>query len=219
MANALVISVNTGRTRAADWAGRIQRTAIDKRPAAGPLAIGRLGVRGDEQADHQHHGGVEQAVYAYAREDLDWWVEQLSLELPNGTFGENLTTAGLDVSGALLGETWQVGTAVVQVRSVRVPCGVFASWMGEQYGAQRAWVKRFAAAGRPGAYLKVLTEGTAGPGDPIEVLHRPAASVTVAESMRAYYGDAGLMRRLLAVQDRDPSWDGVGAEVLARAAG
>ena len=71
----------------------------------------------------------------------------------------------------------------------------------------------------PGAYLKVLTEGTVGPGDPIEVLHRPAASVTVAESLRAYYGDAGLMRRLLAVQDRDPSWDGVGAEVLARAAG
>ena len=116
-------------------------------------------MHGDEQADGQHHGGAEQAVYAYAREDLDWWVEQLGLELPNGAFGENLTTAGLDVSGALLGETWQAGTAVVQVRSVRIPCGVFAGWLGEQYAAQRGWVKRFAAAGRPGAYLKVLTEG------------------------------------------------------------
>ena len=216
MANARVISVNTGRIRPADWAGRIRRTAIDKQPAAGPLAIGRLGVQGDEQADAQDHGGAEQAVYAYAREDLDWWVEQLGLELPNGTFGENLTTAGLDVSGALLGETWLVGTAVVQVRSVRIPCGVFAGWMGERYGPQRGWVKRFAAAGRPGAYLKVLTEGTAGPGDPVEVLRRPAVSVTVAEAMRAFYGDAGLMRRLLAVKDRDPSWDEVGEEVLAR---
>lgn len=219
MANARVISVNTGRTRAAAWAGRIQRTAIDKRPAAGPLAIGRLGVHGDEQADGKHHGGAEQAVYAYAREDLDWWVECLGLELGNGTFGENLTTAGLDVSGALLGETWQVGSAAVQVRSVRIPCGVFAGWMGEQYAAQRGWVKRFAAAGRPGAYLKVLTEGTAGPGDPIEVLHRPAASVTVAEAMRAYYGDVDLMRRLVAVTDRDPAWDDVAAEVFSRTAG
>jgi MOSC domain-containing protein YiiM len=221
VANARVISVNTGRARAAGWAHPLRRTAIDKRPAAGPLAIGWLGVQGDEQADSKHHGGVEQAVYAYAREDLDWWVEQLGLELLNGTFGENLTTAGLDVSGALLGETWQVGGAVVQVRSVRIPCGVFASWMGEQYGAQRAWVKRFAAAGRPGAYLKVLTEGTAGPGDPIEVLHRPAASVTVAEALRAYYGDTDLMRRLVAVPDRDPSWDDVAADVLhaARSAG
>ncbi len=219
VANALVISVNTGRTRAAGWAGRIGRSAIDKRPAAGPLAIGRLGVAGDEQADHKYHGGEEQAVYAYAREDLDWWVEQLSLELPNGTFGENLTTAGLDVSGALLGETWQVGSAVVQVRSVRIPCGVFAGWLGEQYAAQRGWVKRFAAAGRPGAYLKVLTEGTAGAGDPIEVLHRPAASVTVAEAMRAYYGDTDLMRRLVAVTDRDPRWDDVAAGVLRGQAG
>ena len=106
-------------------------------------------MQGDEQADTKDHGGVEQAVYAYAREDLDWWVEQLGLELPSGTFGENLTTAGLDVSGALLGETWRVGTAVLQVRSVRIPCGVFAGWMGEQYAAQRGWVKRFAAPAGP----------------------------------------------------------------------
>ena len=219
MANALVISVNTGRAQAVGWAGRTQRSAIEKRPAAGPLAIGALGVQGDEQADTRHHGGAEQAVYAYAREDLDWWVEQLGLELPNGGFGENLTTAGLDVSGALFGETWRVGTAVLQVRSVRIPCGVFAGWMGEQYAAQRGWVKRFAAAGRPGAYLKVLTEGTAGPGDPVEVLDRPTASVTVAEAMRAYYGDVDLMRRLIAVPDRDPKWDDVAAEIFRRQAG
>jgi MOSC domain-containing protein YiiM len=219
VANALVISVNTGRAQAVGWAGRTKRSAIDKRPAAGPLAIGPLGVQGDEQADAKYHGGVEQAVYAYAREDLDWWVEQLAQELPSGTFGENLTTAGLDVSGALLGETWRAGTAVLQVRSVRIPCGVFACWMGEQYAAQRGWVRRFAAAGRPGAYLKVLTAGTVAAGDPVEVLHRPAAGVTVAEAMRAYYGDTDLMRRLVAVPDRDPKWDDVAAELFSKQAG
>ena len=189
MANALVISVNTGRAQAVGWAGRTQRSAIDKRPAAGPLAIGPLGVQGDEQADTKDHGGVEQAVYAYAREDLDWWVEQLGLELPNGTFGENLTTAGLDVSGALLGEIWRAGTAVLQVRSVRIPCGVFAAWMGEQYAAQRGWVRRFAAAGRPGAYLKVLTDGHRRGG-------RPGRGAAPARGQRDRgRGDAGLLRR------------------------
>jgi MOSC domain-containing protein YiiM len=197
-----VISVNTGRGRAARWAGRVGRTAIDKRPAAGPVVIGRLGAAGDEQVDKAHHGGLDQALYAYAREDLDWWVEQLGREVGNGAFGENVTTAGLDVSGSLIGEIWRLGTAVVQIASVRVPCATFAGWMDERH-----WVKRFAAAGRPGAYLRVLTEGEAGPGDGIDVLSRPPGSVTVAEAMRAYYGDAALLRRLLAVPGHDPKWD------------
>jgi MOSC domain-containing protein YiiM len=199
--SAHVISVNTGRSRAARWAGRAGRTAIDKRPSAGPVAISRLGAAGDEQVDSSH-GGPGQALYAYAREDLDWWVEQLGREVASGAFGENVTTAGLDVSGSLIGEVWRLGTAVVQVASVRVPCATFAGWMDERH-----WVKRFAAAGRPGAYLRVLTEGVACPGDRIDVVSRPAESVTVAEAMRAYYGDAGLLRRLLAVPGHDPTWD------------
>ncbi len=127
-----MISVNTGRGQEASWAGRIGRTAIDKRPRSGPVTIGRLGADGDEQVDKGHHGGPDQAVYAYAREDLDWWAEQLGRELPNGVFGENITSAGLDISGALIGETWRLGTAVVQIASVRVPCGTFAGWMGER---------------------------------------------------------------------------------------
>ena len=116
--SAQVISVNAGRGRPAQWAGRIGWTAIDKRPCPGPVTIRRLGVGDDEQMDKKHHGGPYQAVYAYAREDLDWWTEQLGRELANGVFGENITTAGLDVSGALLGETWRLGTAVVQIASV-----------------------------------------------------------------------------------------------------
>jgi MOSC domain-containing protein YiiM len=208
-----VISVNTGPGQEASFAGRIGRTAIDKRPRSGPVTIGRLGAAGDVQVDERHHGGPDQALYAYAREDLDWWTEQLGRELPNGVFGENITSAGLDISGALIGETWRLGTAVVQIASVRIPCGTFAGWMGE-----RAWVKRFAAAARPGAYLRVLEEGVAGTGDPIVVLSRPPDSVSVSEAMRAYYGDTDLMRRLLDAPGLDPGWQETAASVLGRAA-
>ena len=144
MANARVLSVSTGREKA-DPAIRSQlgRTAIDKRPVAARVGIRKLGLDGDEQADQDSHGGYEQAVYVYAREDLDWWVEELGRELRDGLFGENIATAGLDVSGAAIGETWRLGTAVVQVTSPRIPCVTFASWLGEG-----RWVKRLAA-GRP----------------------------------------------------------------------
>ena len=213
MTNARVISVNVGHGKDADWAGKLGRTAIDKRPAEGRLEVGRLGLGRDEQVDKPAHGGPEQALYAYAREDLDWWVEQLGRELANGMFGENITTAGLDVTGALIGEIWDLGTARVQVTAPRIPCVVFAGWMDE-----RQWVKRFAAARRPGAYLRVLREGVAGAGDPVEVVSRPAERVTIAESMTAYYGDAELMRRLLRVEGRGLAWDDIAPGVLERAA-
>lgn len=207
-----MISVNTGTGRDASWAGRLGRTAIDKRPVTGPVRVGTLGLAGDEQADTANHGGPDQAVYAYAREDLDWWVEQLARDLPDGTFGENVTTAGLEVTGALIGEIWRLGTALVQVVSVRIPCAVFQGWLGEKH-----WVKRFAAAGRPGAYLRVLEEGAVAAGDPVTVVSRPDASVTVAEAMRAFYGDAALMRRLLQVEGRAAGWDDAALSVLGRA--
>jgi MOSC domain-containing protein YiiM len=177
------------------------------------VRVGRLGIGDDEQADTDNHGGHEQAVFVYAREDLDWWVERLGRDLRNGMFGENITTAGLDVTGALIGESWRLGTAVVQITAVRIPCAVFQNWMGERH-----WVRRFADAGRPGAYLRVLTEGEVGPGDPVEVIARPAVSVTLTEAVRAYYGDADLMRRLLRVAGRGESWDEAALPVLGRAA-
>jgi MOSC domain-containing protein YiiM len=211
--SARVISVNTGRGTDADWAGQLRRTAIDKRPVAGRTEVGRLGLGGDEQVDKPAHGGPEQALYAYAREDLDWWVERLGRELANGVFGENITTAGLDVTGALIGEIWDLGTARVQVTAPRIPCAVFAGWMDERH-----WVKRFADARRPGAYLRVLREGTVGAGDRLDVVSRPAERVTIAESMTAYYGDAALMRRLLRVEGRGLDWDNIAPGVLERAA-
>lgn len=211
MASARILSVQVGTSAELPVGRRQVRTAINKRPAAGRVGVGGLGLAGDEQADKENHGGVDQAVYVYAREDLDWWTEQTGRELRNGVFGENLTTAGLDVSAALIGETWRIGAITVQVTAPRIPCSVFASWMDEQH-----WVKRFAAAGRPGAYLRVLSVGEIGPGDEIAITGRPDQRVTVAESMRAYYGDADLMRTLLTVQGRGAAWDSIGAQVLGR---
>ena len=213
MTSARVISVNIGRGKDADWAGKLGRTAIDKRPVAGQAELGRLGLRGDEQVDKPAHGGPEQAVYAYAREDLDWWVEQLGREMTNGMFGENITTMGVDVTGALIGEIWRMGAATVQVTGPRIPCVVFAGRMDEQH-----WVKRFADARRPGAYLRVLREGVVAAGDPVEVVARPDERVTIAESMTAYYGDAELMSRLLRVEGRGLAWDEIAPGVLERAA-
>ncbi|GAA3232670.1 MOSC domain-containing protein [Actinocorallia longicatena] len=196
----IVVSVNVGRVRDVEWGP----SAIDKRPVAGPVAINELGLDGDEQADRRNHGGPDQAVYAYAREDLDHFEGELGRELRDGRFGENLTLRGVDVNGALLGERWRVGGALLEVRSPRVPCGKFKAWLDE-----RGWVKRFAAEGRPGAYFRVLETGTIGAGDSVEIVDRPDGGVTVAESLRAYYGDRELLRRIVALERRSAKWDAV----------
>jgi MOSC domain-containing protein YiiM len=212
MPAARVISVNRGQEADLMVGGTLERSAIDKRPAGCPVEVGPLGLDGDTVADKVNHGGTEQAVYVYGREDLDWWTEQLGRELHNGMFGENFTTVGIDVSGALIGETWRAGTAVLQVTSPRIPCNTFKSWLDEPH-----WVKRFAAAGRPGAYLRVLTPGVVADGDDLEVLSRPTVTVTVAEAMRAFYGDQDLMRRLLGVAGRSAKWDEIAEGMLSRA--
>lgn len=211
MTSPRIISVNAGVVQDMVIGARPGRSGIDKRRVSGPVPVGRLGLAGDEHGDPDNHGGVDQAVYAYAREDLDWWTEQLGRELRDGQFGENVTTTGLDITSALIGETWRMGEVVVQVTSPRIPCVTFQSWTQED-----RWVRRFAAAGRPGAYLRVLTEGQIQAGDEIEVIGRPGTRVTVAESMRAFYGDGELMRALLTVEGRGSKWDEIGAAVLGR---
>jgi MOSC domain-containing protein YiiM len=210
MPGARVISVNRGHEAELLIGGRPGRSAINKRPVAGPATVGPLGLEGDECVDNQNHGGLEQALYAYAREDLDWWTEQLGRELINGIFGENLTTAGIDVSAALIGETWRIGAVVVQVTGPRIPCVTFKSWLDEPH-----WVKRFAAAERPGAYLRVLTPGIVEAGDELTVVSAPSEPVTVAESMRAFYGDRDILRRLLLVEGRGQKWDELAADVIS----
>ena len=222
MANARVVCVNVGCEVAASWAGGLKRTAIDKRPVTAAVPVGTLGVDGDVQSDKDHHGGPDQALYAYAREDLDWWTDRLRRELRGGMFGENITTDGLDITGAVIGETWRLGDVVAQVTSPRVPCAVFRNWMDEP-----GWVKAFREAGRPGAYLRVLQPGLLRAGDPIELLARPAGSVTVAEALEVFYRrDVEVMRRIEAAPGHSSKYDGLteewlaaGQQAAARAAG
>ena len=171
-------------------------TGIDKRPAVGPVAVRRLGVVGDTIGDTVNHGGAEQAVYAYAEEDAAWWQDQLAGELSfplrPGSFGENLTTRGLEVTDAVIGERWRIGSTILQVSSPRIPCSTFAAFWRIDH-----LVKRFTEAGRPGAYLRVLTEGELSAGDQITVLDRPAHGLTIAETFRALTGDRSLVAKLM----------------------
>ena len=200
---ATVRSVNLGRPREAGWA-QIGATAIDKQPATGRVAVGELGLEGDQVADTRHHGGLDQAVYAFAREDLDRWAERLGEPVRDGQFGENLTTRGIDVNEAEVGERWRVGGTegvVLEVASVRTPCQDFKAWMGRSGYDDAAWVRRFTADARPGPYLRVVAPGSVGAGDTVEVVHRPGHGVTVSTMFRALHGEPALLPRLLEVPD------------------
>jgi MOSC domain-containing protein YiiM len=157
--------------------GTIGVTAIDKRPVAGKVRVRPLGLHADVQADRKHHGGEDQAVYAYADEDAEYFAASLGREIPQGLFGENLRTTGVDVTGAVTGERWRIGeTLELEVTIPRIPCGTFARRMGVD-----KWVRRFTEEGRPGAYLRVVKSGPVAAGDPLVVTHRPAHGVTIGE--------------------------------------
>lgn len=195
---AQVLSVNVGRVRDAPWAG-IGRTAMDKQPVAHPVTAHRLGLDGDQVGDTQHHGGPDQAVYVYAREDLEWWEAELGREIRDGQFAENLTTRGIDVNEAELGERWRIGGALFEVAMVRIPCNDFKSWMGVSGYDNAAWVRRFAADGRVGPYLRVTTEGVVEARDEIRVVHRPGHGVTVSTMFAALTSRRDLLPELLRV--------------------
>ncbi|WP_030738590.1 MOSC domain-containing protein [Streptomyces griseus] len=202
-----LLTVNTGRPRPSPHTdGPDGLTGIDKRPAEGPVEVrdpgpkgaGGSGLAGDAVCDLRHHGGSDQAVYAYAREDLEAWERELGgRTLANGVFGENFTTLGVDVSGALIGERWRVGTdLVLEVTSGRIPCRTFAGHLGEQ-----GWVRRFTQHGVTGAYLRVVEPGTVRAGDPVEIVHRPDHEVTAALQFRAVTTERTLLPALLAAGD------------------
>jgi MOSC domain-containing protein YiiM len=195
-----LLSVNVGRPRPNPWKP-VAQTGIDKRPVSGPVMVtapgpkgtGAVGLAGDRVYDVAHHGGPEQAVYAYAREDLDDWAAELGRTLDNGVFGENLTTLGVAVNEALIGERWRLGDDVVlEVCCPRIPCGTFQGWM-ERDG----WIKRFTKAAKAGAYLRVISAGLISTGDPVTIEHRPAHDVTVAVTFRAMTTEPELLPRLL----------------------
>ena len=175
-ANGSIVSVNVGRKRPIEHLGRLRETAIRKEPVAERVAVRGVNVEGDDQADRRVHGGPEQAVYAYAREDYEWWERELGRPLEPGTFGENLTTAGLDVTGAQVGERWRIGKLVLEVTRPRLPCWKLGQHMGDQ-----RFVARFGDAGRFGAYLRIVEEGDVAEGDEVTV----DRSAAVADTMRS----------------------------------
>ena len=183
-------------------------TGIDKQPVQGPVMVtvprakgmGMVGLAGDRVFDVRNHGGPDLAVYAYAREDLDAWEAELERPLANGMFGENLTTAGIDVNATLIGERWRVGPDVIlEVSCPRVPCGTFQGWL-ERSG----WIKRFTLEAKPGPYFRVIQPGEICAGDAIEVIHRPDHDVTTSLCFRAVTIEPDLLPRLL-VADALPS--------------
>lgn len=198
--------MNLGRPKAVPYTDQPQGlTGIDKRPVEGPVRIaapgrkgvGASGLAGDTVCDLRHHGGDDQAVYAVAREDLDEWERELGRTLANGSFGENLTTTGLDVSDALIGERWRIGPDVVlEVTSGRIPCLTFQGHLGE-----KRWVRRFTEKAATGAYLRVVVPGEIRAGDPVTIVHRPEHEVTARMQFRAVTTNRELLPRLLAAGD------------------
>jgi len=201
--SARVLSVNVGRVREFDYNGRPAKSAIWKSPVGGRIAARGVNLEGDDQADRKAHGGPDKSVYAYAIEDMRWWEEELGRSLQYGEFGENLTTEGIAVNDALVGERWEIGTAVLEVSEPRIPCWRLGVRMNDQM-----FPRRFTEALRPGTYLRIVVEGAVAAGDEIRIVERLDHALTVRDIFRIYTRDRDEVERLLAVPRISESWRG-----------
>jgi MOSC domain-containing protein YiiM len=196
-----VLSVNVAAIREVPRGGKMVPTGIWKVPVEGRVAVRGVNVAGDEQADRAVHGGPDKAVYAYAREDTDWWEGELGRDLPRGSFGENLTLRGVDVTGALIGERWRIGSVLLEVSEPCFPC-----WkLGARFDDPRM-LKRFSTALRPGAYLRIAEEGELAAGDRVEIAIRPDHDLTIGGFARAFLEDRAALPRLLEVPAVSDTW-------------
>ncbi len=196
-----LLSVNVGLPREFEYNGRPARSAVWKSPVAGRVAARGINLAGDEQADRRAHGGPDKAVYAYAVEDLRWWERELGRALQYGELGENLTTEGIEVNEARVGERWAIGTTVLEVSEPRVPC-----WRLGVRMKDKLFPRRFTEALRPGAYLRILVEGDVGMGDEVRVIERPDHDLTIRDVLRIYAFDRHKVERLLAIPRMSESW-------------
>src|SRR5947209_19702505 len=186
---ATVVSVNVGPVREVQWRGEVVTTAIWKSPVAGRVALRGVNFAGDDQADRTVHGGPDKAVYAYAREDYDYWRASEGLDVEPALFGENLTVEGIDLSAALVGERWRTGSALLEVPQIRLPCFKLGVRLGDPRFPQR-----FQHVGRMGAYLRVVQEGDVGAGDAIEVVFRPTHGISLSTMLEALSDDTQARR-------------------------
>lgn len=167
----------------------------------GQVAVRATHLEGDEQADPAQHGGPDKAVYAYAWQDLQWWSAQLGWPVPPGSMGENLTVEGLDLCGAVIGQRWRIGTALLQVSEPRTPCWKLGMRMGDA-----AFPRAFAKAGRPGVLLRVLRQGSLQVGDPVSVEHSPAHGITAGEVFAVYMGRSRDLEKVLSAPELAAHW-------------
>lgn len=189
-----IVSVNIGKAETVSHGARSMTTGICKRPAAGPVAVGELGLQGDEVLDTKHHGGKDQAVYAYRLEDYEWWSAEAGLEFEPGLFGENLTISGLP-GDMVIGDRLLVGDVVLEATSARIPCATLAARVHDS-----GFGMAFRKAERPGIYFRVLNPGTLAAGDAVEMVECGSTSVTVLDLFRFAYEtshDADKLRRML----------------------
>ena len=189
-----IVAVNVGRAETILHAGKSHYTGIKKIPVAGPVEINELGATGDVVVDSRHHGGPDQAVYAYRTEDYDWWASQTGREFPYGLFGENLTVSGLPAS-LFVGDRLLVGDVLLEATSARIPCGTLAAAM-----ADSGFGVAFRRAERPGVYFRVLNPGFVSSGDAVTVIESDSCNVRIIDLFRFAYQtshDAEELRRFL----------------------
>src|SRR5260370_30567719 len=200
-----VISVNVGVPREVVWKGRSVVTGIFKEAVESRIAVRRLNLEGDRQADLTVHGGPEMAIYAYPAEYYPFWREQFpEMNLPWGMFGENLTVAGLLDETVHIGDHFQVGSAHLVVTQPRLPCYKLCIKFGRD-----DILKRFLQSGMTGFYFAVLKEGEVASGDPIRLLHQDEHQVKVADITRLYRQDKhnlDLLRRVVAMEGLPEAW-------------
>ena len=211
---ARVLSVNVGRPRQFDYHGRPAKSAIWKSPVSGRVAVRGVNLAGDDQADREAHGGPDKAVYAYAVEDARWWESEIGRPFAYAEFGENLTTEGIEVNDALVGERWAIGTAVLEVSEPRVPCWRLGVRMNDP-----KFVRLFTQALRPGPYLRIVVEGDVGAGDEIRLVSRPDHDLSIRDVFRIYTKDRDECRRLIEVPQMSAAWKRWARDMLARVEG
>jgi MOSC domain-containing protein YiiM len=201
-AMASIVSVNVGLPRTTPWKGRQVMSAIWKEPVAGRVAVRGVNLAGDDQADRRVHGGYDKAVYAYAQEDYAWWSGQLAAELEPGTFGDNLTTEGVDLNALVIGQHLRVGTTTLEAAEPRMPCFKLGMRMGDA-----KFKDHFDDARRYGAYFRIIEEGDVGAGDAIEFGEPPGHGFTIRE-LGATYDQPGrtTLERIVAIDDIGASW-------------
>lgn len=208
---ARIVSVNVGKPRLVRWRNRDVLTSIFKDPVAGRVAVQGVNLAGDDQSDRTVHGGPDKAVYAYAEKDLDWWSAALGMPLAPGVFGENLTVAGVAVTEAVIGERWRINDVLLEVCGPRTPCYKLGIRMGED-----GFPRLFAAAGRPGAYLRIHTAGSIAAGDAVSVEHRPSHGVTIHAVADAYHRDHSRAAELLVAPELPDHWRAWARTLLTR---